>query len=127
MARFAALLERSFVRIGMAGRAGIKLYVLVTRRSTRSVRLVAFLASYLDVQARQRISCFRMVELRGLLPVVHVVTTLAVVPQLPLMGIGVARQAVRRQPEERFQQILGLDDVSLTRNHFRWRVAFLAA
>jgi len=90
MARFAALHERSFVRIDVARRAGIKLHILIAGRSPGLIGLVAFVASHLQVQARQRVSRFRMVELRGLLPVVHVVTALAVVPQLPLMGIGVA-------------------------------------
>jgi len=126
MARFAALLERPFVRIDMARRAGIKLHILIAGRSPGLIGLVAFLASHLHVQARQRVSRFRMVELRGLLPVVHVVTALAVIPQLPFMRIGVAGQAVRRHPKKRFTQIPVFDESLLARGHLRRGVAFFA-
>ena len=126
MAGFAALLERSFVRIDVASRAGVKLHILIAGRPPGLIRLVAFLASHLHMQARQRVSRFRMVELRGLLPVVHVVTALAVVSQLPFMRIGVAGQAVRRHPKKGFIQILVFDECLLARNHLRRGVAFLA-
>lgn len=100
MARFAALLERSFVRIAMAGRASIKLHILITSGSPRLVRFVTFLARHLTMQAGQRVAGLRMVELRGLLPVIHVMTTLAVVSELPLMRIGVAGQTIRGEPKE---------------------------
>jgi len=48
---FAALFEGTFVRIHMACRASVKLHVLVASGSARLVRLVAFLAGHLYVQA----------------------------------------------------------------------------
>jgi len=100
MAVFAALLERPLMRIDMACRAGFELHVSVAGGSPRLVRLVAFLASHLDMQAGQRISSFRMIKLRSLFPVTHVVATLAVVSELPFVRIGVAGQAIRRQSEK---------------------------
>lgn len=67
-----------------------------------------------------------MVELRGLLPVEHVVTALAIVTELPFMRIGVAGQTVRRQSKKRLGEILDLDELPLTRNHLRRGVAFFA-
>jgi hypothetical protein len=100
MARFTALFERSFVRVAMAGRASVKLHVLIASGPSRLVRLVAFLASHLAVQPGERVPCFRVVKLRGLLPVIHVMTALAVVSKLSLVRIGVAGQAIRRQPKK---------------------------
>lgn len=91
VACFAALLERALVRIEMAGGARVKLHVLVASGPARLVRLVAFLASDLDMQASQRVARFRMIELRGLLPIEYVVATLTIVAELPFVGIGVAR------------------------------------
>ena|SRR5271165_4867274 len=126
MACFAALLERSLVWIDMAGRASVKLHVPITDRTTLLVGLVAFLARHLNMQAGQWVPCFRVVKLRGLLPVIHVVTTLAVASELALMRIGVARYAVCRQAEEGLRLILRLDELPLARHHFRGRVAFFA-
>ncbi len=48
---FARLLERSFVRIDVAGTAGIKFHVLIARRTARSVGLVALFARNFNMQA----------------------------------------------------------------------------
>ena len=126
MAIFATLFERSFVRIHVASRAGTKLHVAIASRSPKPVRLVTFLACHFCVQAGQGVSRFRMIELGGLLPVIHVMTPLAVVSKLPLVWIGVAGQAIRRHPKKRFTRILVFDERPLARNHLRRRVTFLA-
>ena len=91
VACFAALLERAFVRIEVASGARVKLHVLIASWASRLVRLVAFLAGNLGMQAGQGVSRLRVVELRGLLPVKHVVATLTIVAELPFVRIGVAR------------------------------------
>jgi len=50
VAGFARLLEFAAVRIHVACRAGVKLYVFIARGAAGRVRLMAFFASHLDVQ-----------------------------------------------------------------------------
>ena len=56
VARFAPLLERTFVRIDMARGATIKFHVFVARRPARHIGFVALFASNLRVQPGQRVS-----------------------------------------------------------------------
>jgi len=56
VAFFAALLERTFVRIDMAVHARLELHVFVTHRAAGHVRLVALFARNLDVLAGQRVA-----------------------------------------------------------------------
>ncbi len=54
-----------------------------------------------------------MVELFRGLPIADVVAALAVVSELPFVGIGVAREAILREAEERFAEIFVLDQAAL--------------
>ena len=125
MTFFAALLERSFVGIDVAIDAGSKLHVFVAYRPTRHIRLVAFFAGDLDVETRQRIARLRMIELLRGLPIREVVTLQAVVTELALMRVLVARHAILRQPEERPGKILHFDERALFRSHVGGHVTFL--
>ena len=59
--------------------AGRKLHVLVAHRPAGEIWLMAFLTGHLHVLAGQRITCLRVVELLGGLPIRKVVTLQAVV------------------------------------------------
>ncbi len=94
VAGFARRLEFSPVRIGMAVDAAVefqssKLYFVVRRRGN-----VAFVAGHFCVQSGKRVFCFRVIELRSLLPVGEVVAALAVRPQVAFMYIFVAGYAI---------------------------------
>jgi len=103
MAGFASCLEFSPVRIGMAVDAAIEfqageVYLVVRRRGN-----VALVAGHFHVQTGQGIFCFRVIELRSLLPVGEVVTPLAVRPQVSFMHVLVAGYAILREPKIRFR------------------------
>lgn len=127
MARIAGLLEFTLVRIQVAIRTFRKLHVVISRRSARRIGLMAFFARHLDMQPRQRISRFRMVEILRRLPALHVVAFRAFVAQLPLVRIGVARRAIRRKSQVRLAEVLIFDQRLVRRKHVHGRVAFLAS
>lgn len=123
---FAALgFERAFVGIDVAVGAGIELHVLVACRPTRLIRLVAFFASDLDVETGQRIARLRMVKLIRGFPIRKVVALQAVVAELALMHIFVARHAILRQSEKGPGEILHLNERTLVRNHISGHVTLL--
>ncbi len=92
----------------------------------RPGREVALLAGHFRVQPGQRIFRLGMVELVRLFPVHDIVATGAIRPELPLVRILVAADAILRQPEERTRQVLIPDQRAHRGNHVRRRVAFLA-
>lgn len=113
----ALLLERTFVRIVVARRAGIELHVLVARRTTGHIRLVTLLAGNLNVRAGQGIARFRVVELLGGLPIREVVAALAVIAELSLVWILVTGYAFLRQAPKRLGEVLHLDQRAFVRHH----------
>ena len=126
MAGFARSLEGAFVRIGVAGGAGIEFDARELHRLVGAGREVALLARYLGVHSGQRILCFRMVELLGLFPVSQIVAALAVGAELPFVDVRVAGRAVLREPQKRLREVFLLNQRALRRNHMRRRMALLA-
>ena len=126
VAFLAALFERSFVRIDMAFNARLELHVLVTRRSTGHVRLVALLAGNLDVQTGQWITGLGVIEPVCRFPVREVMTLQAIVSKLALVHVLVTGHAILRQSEEGPREIFHLDERALIANHVARHVAFLA-
>ena len=84
----------------MAVEAGLEFHILVTGRAARHIRLVAFLASDLDVKTGQRIPGLGVVELFCRLPVRKIMTLQAIVSELAFVHIFVARHAILRQTEK---------------------------
>ena len=97
VAGFARSLESAFVRVRMAIGASIELDSGELHRLVGAGGEMALLAGHLGVHAGQRIFCFRMVELLGLLPVSNVVAAHAVCTKLSFVDILVARHAVLRE------------------------------
>lgn len=93
VAIFAALLERTFVRIGVTIRARPETHIPESRRTSRDIGLVALFAGYFDMQPGQRIARFGMVEVFRGLPIADVVTGLASIPELAFVRVRVAGQA----------------------------------
>lgn len=83
----------------MAGRAGVKLHVPRLPWTARPIPVVAFFASYLQVQAGQRIWRLGVVKFLRSFPAFHVVALDAFVFELALMRICMARRARSRQSE----------------------------
>ena len=127
VAILAAFLERAVVGIDVASRTRGEIHVRVPRRPSRHVGLVTFFASHLEVQASERIVRFGVVELLGCLPIHKIVAALAVVAELALVNVGVARDAILRESEERTGGILHLDKRANLGSHVRRHVAFLAS
>ena len=127
MAGFARSFERPLVRIGVAVDAGPEFYPRELHGLFRAGREVALLAGYLGVHPGQRVLCFRMVELLGLLPVGHIVATLAVGAELPFVDILMARHAILREPQKRIGKAFLLNQRALRRDHVRRRVALFAS
>ena len=82
------------MRIDMAVDAGLELHVPVARRPVGHIRFVALLALDLDVKTRQRIARLGVIELLCRLPVRVIMTLQAIVSELALVPIFVARHAV---------------------------------
>jgi len=125
MARLARPLEFSLVRICVTGVASIKRQSFVPRLAVRT-RRVALLALHLHVRPGQWIARLRMIELRCLLPVDDVMTLQAILPQLSLMKILMARNAIGGQPQERPRNVLHLDLRTLAGRNMRRRMTFRA-
>ena len=106
VAGFARSLESALVRIGVAGDAGVKLDPRELHRLVRAGREVALLAGHLGVHSGQRIFCFRMVELLGLLPVGHVVAALAIGAELPFVDVLMAGRAILRKAQKGMWEVL---------------------
>ena len=111
----------------MAVRASLELHVLVTRRPARLVWLMALLARNLDVQSSQRVAGLRVIELLCRFPIREVVTLQAIVSQLTLVHILVARHAVLCQSEKGLGKILHLYERALLGNHVARRVALFTS
>ncbi len=80
-----------------------------SRLILRPRRSVTLGAGHRAVQARQRISSLRMVELRGGFPIGEIVALGAIGPELTLVDIHVTRHAAGREPEKSPAQILDAD------------------
>ena len=126
MAGFARSLESAFVRIGVAGDAGIEFYPRELHRLVGTSREVALLAGHLGVHSGQRILCLRMVELLGLFPVGHIVAALAVGAELSLVDVLMAGDAILREAQKGLREVLLLNQRALRGNHVRRRMALLA-
>lgn len=125
---FAALwLKRALVRVHVAVDTLCELHVFVAGRAAGDIGLVAFFASHLNVLTGQRVACLRMVKLFCRFPIGEIVALQAVVAELALMGIFVARHAVLGKPEKRSREILHFDESALLADHVHRRVAFLAS
>jgi len=126
VAGVAGSLELAFVRIRMTSGAGSKIKSGVFHRFFGAGGKVALFAGDLGVRACQRIFCFRMIELLGLLPALDVMALPAIWPELAFVWIGVAGGTVLGQPHERFRKIFFFNQCAGRRGNMRWRVAFLA-
>lgn len=109
MAGFAGLRKRAVVRVAVAVRAFGERHSRKPRRPPRNLRCVALRASHLRVQPGERESRLAVVDLRRGFPVHKIVALRAICAELSLVGICVARHAVRRQSQECLAQILDLD------------------
>ena len=127
VAGFARSLERAFVRIGVAGDAGIEFYPRELHCLVGAGRKMALFAGHLGVHSGQGILCFRMVELLGLFPVGHIVAALAVGAELPLVHVLMAGDAILREAQKRLREVLLLNQRALRGNHVRRRMALLAS
>src|ERR1700674_4442380 len=107
----------------MAVNASLELHVLVARRSARLVWLMALLAGNLDVQAGQWVAGLRVIELLRRFPIRKVMALQAIIAQLSLVHILVARHAVLGQSEKGLGRILHLDKRALIGNHVARRMA----
>ena len=110
VARLAALGKAAVVGIFVAVRALIEGDAHILRLAVGSVG-VAFGALHLGVQARQRIACFRVIELGGAdrLPVLEIVALLASWAEAPFVLILMAGDTARREAEISSVQIFYLD------------------
>jgi len=126
MAMLAGFLELPVMRIQVARRACPELHVFKPRWPARHIRLVAFFASHLDVESRQRISRLRVVKLLRCFPVARVVAARAILSKLPLVVILVAADAFLRQPQVTLVQVLVLNQASFRRRDVLRCVALLA-
>lgn len=126
MAGIARFFELAAVRVGMAGRAGVKLHVLVASRSSRGIGLVAFFAGNLSMQACQRIARFGVIKFLGGFPTLDVVALGAFVAELSLVRIGVTGRAGRRLAKKGFRLILVLDERFDGGQHVRRGVTLFA-
>ncbi|HUC54921.1 MAG TPA: hypothetical protein VMR90_12795 [Candidatus Cybelea sp.] len=122
----AALFKGTFVRIDMAVEAGLKFHVLVARWPAWLVRLMALLASHLEVLAGERVTRLRMIKLLCCFPIREIVTLQAVVSELAFVHIFVAQDAVLRQSKKGLRKILHLDERALIGNHISGHVTLLA-
>lgn len=96
------------VRIDVTIRTTGKLHVLETSRPSGGIRLVAFFARHLNVQAGQRVSRLGVVELLRCLPVAYVVAVLALLSKLSLVVVLMACNAFGGRTEIRARGILSL-------------------
>ena len=108
----------------MAVNAGLELHILVTRRTTGYIRLVALLAGNLDVQTGQRVAGLGVIELVCRFPVREVMTLQAIVSELAFVNVLVARHAILRQSEKGLREVFHLDERALIASHVSRRVAF---
>ena len=113
VALFATLFKGALVRVDMAVNASAETHALESRRTTRHVGLMTLFTCHLNMQPSQWITRLGMVELFRGLPIADVVAALAVVSELALVGIGMAREAFLREAEERFAEIFVLDQAAL--------------
>lgn len=94
MARLTRGLEFSPVRVGVAVHAGAKLESGELCGVARARGNVAFFAAHFQMQSRQRVFGFGVIELRSLLPVDKVMAPLAIRPQITFVRVLMARDAV---------------------------------
>ena len=87
-------LERPLVRIHVAIEALSKLHVLIARRASWNIWLVAFFAGYLNMPAGQRIARLGMIKLLRRFPVRKAVALQAVVPEVALVRVLMAGHAI---------------------------------
>lgn len=127
MAFLAALLEAAAMWVQVAVAADRELHVFESRRAAKRVRLVALLTGNLCVQSGQRIARFGMIELLRVLPIVHVVTACAILPELPFVNVFVTALALRRQTQVSLGKIGPLDQRAQVRGDMRGRVALLTS
>ena len=109
VARLAGLRERAVMRIGVAITAFRKWNPGESRLPARRRRGVALLARDRRVEARERESRLGVVELRRRFPVVEIVALEAVLAELSLVRVLMARPALLRQPKEGAVQVFHLD------------------
>src|SRR5258708_3105374 len=113
VALFATLFEGAFVRVDMAVNASAETHALESRRTTGHVGLMTLFTCGGEVQARQWVTRLGMVELFRGFPIADVVAALAVVSELALVWIGVAREALLREAEERLAEIFVLNQAAV--------------
>lgn len=109
MARFAGLREGSAVRIGVAIHALAERDSREPRGASRRRRRVAFRAGNLRVKPGQRKPSLVVINFVRRFPVREIVALQAILPELSLVGILVAGNAILREPQKRLIEILHLD------------------
>ncbi len=126
VAGFAGFFEFALVRIQVTRGTDIEFHIPVTRRTSRGVWFVAFLARHFGVQTCKGIASLRMVKVFGRFPAFQVVALRAFVAQLLSVRVVVTRLAERRQAEIGLGEIFFLDEGALCGDHVRRGVALLA-
>ena len=126
VAMLAGFFELPVMRIEMTRIAGRKFHVLEARRPAWGIRLVAFFAGDVGVQTCQRVTRLRMIELLGCLPIRGVMAAGAILAQLALVIVHVARHAFLRQPQVRLTEVFILNQSTFRGPNVRRGVALLA-
>lgn len=127
MAFLAALFEGAVVRIEVTIAAVREVHVFESRRTARRVRLVALFAGNLCMKSGQRIARFGMIELLRVLPIVHIMTACAILPELPFVNVLVTALALRRQTQVGLGKIGPRDQRAQLRGNMCGRVALLTS
>lgn len=109
MAAFARLRKSTAMRVTVAVRTLAEWNSRVARLPTRRRGCVAFRARHLHVDPRERIPGLRVIEFGGRFPVHVIVTIQTFLPQLAVVYIFVACDAILRKSQECAIQILHLD------------------
>lgn len=120
------LLEGAVVRVGVAIDTARKLQAGVLGLLVQTLGQVAFGAVDFGVQSREGILTLGVVEAGDILPPGRVVAGLAILAELALVKVFVARNARLRKPEKTPIQVLLLDQFLPVRLDARCLVAILA-
>ena len=115
----AGFLECTLVGIDVARGTSVELHVLITSRAAGGIGFVALFAGNLTMQAGQRISGFRVIEILGSLPAFDVVALGAFVSKLAFMRVRMARRASGGLAKEGLGEILHFDQFAVGGEHVR--------
>jgi hypothetical protein len=126
VAMLTGFLELTVMRIEVTRIAGSKFHVFEARWPAWGIGLVAFFACDGDVQTGERVTRLGVIELLGSFPISGVMAARAILAQLSLVIVHMARHACLRQSQVGLAEIFVLNQSTLGRCNVRWSVALLA-